>query len=502
MQIFPYILVYLGAGLMVYNIYGFVRFARKMKSRAGMNGEVRILYIPIFLLLMFLLGYLLVAVFGKVDWIISGILFGGSIFVQIVYILLDRITGRIIESEQLEVELKAAEETNREKNAFLASISHEMRTPMNMILGLDSLALKNPELAPETRDQLEKIGRSGRHLMGLINNILEMQSMESGRIAARQEIFSLEEAVGQVSAIAETMCGEKRLTYRAEIAEGLPERVRGDAMMLKQVLLALLDNAVKFTDAPGQVLFIAEKSEDAGEKGCRMRFRVKDTGIGIAPEFLPKVFELFAQEDGSYTNRFGGSGLGLPAAKQKTELMGGEISVTSEKNRGTEFTVTLCFPAEEEKAPAGADQEPDAFSLQGRRILIVDDVEDNAEIAADLLELEGAESERAENGQAALDLFSSSGPGYYDAVLMDLRMPVMDGMECARRIRALNRADAKTIPIIALTANSSETDIQQSLEAGMNAHLVKPADAEQMYVTLREWIGKAQEPGKEGGSND
>ena len=184
MQIFPYILVYLGAGLMVYNIYGFVRFARKMKSRAGMNGEVRILYIPIFLLLMFLLGYLLVAVFGKVDWIISGILFGGSIFVQIVYILLDRITGRIIESEQLEVELKAAEETNREKNAFLASISHEMRTPMNMILGLDSLALKNPELAPETRGQLEKIGRSGRHLMGLINNILEMQSMESGRIAA------------------------------------------------------------------------------------------------------------------------------------------------------------------------------------------------------------------------------------------------------------------------------------------------------------------------------
>ena len=268
MQIFPYILVYLGAGLMVYNIYGFVRFARKMKSRAGMNGEVRILYIPIFLLLMFLLGYLLVAVFGKVDWIISGILFGGSIFVQMVYSLLDRITGRIIESEQLEVELKAAEETNREKNAFLASISHEMRTPMNMILGLDSLALKNPELAPETRDQLEKIGRSGRHLMGLINNILEMQSMESGRIAARQEIFSLEEAVGQVSAIAETMCGEKRLTYRAEIAEGLPERVRGDAMMLKQVLLALLDNAVKFTDAPGQVLFIAEKSEDAGEKGC------------------------------------------------------------------------------------------------------------------------------------------------------------------------------------------------------------------------------------------
>ena len=478
-------LIYLGALLMVYNIWGFVRYARLVGARGKHFSQTRILYFPIFLLVMFLLGYLAVCLFGHPDWIVAGILFGGSVFVFIIYLLLSKITQQIIASERLEAELIAAEQSARARDAFLASVSHEMRTPMNVILGLDAVALRNPDLPEDTREQLEQIGYSGKHLLDLINNTLDMQGIETGALAAREEPFSLREIVNQVNAVAGPLCQEKGLAYVPSMNADPKARLLGDALLLKEALLVLLDNAVKFTNPPGTVRFTADTPGD------QLRFTVEDTGIGMSPEFLPKAFDLFSREDPSSKSRYGGSGMGLAVAREKAGLMGGSISVVSKKGEGTVFTLTLPLrPAPEEPPKVFV---PDPFDLSGCRILLAEDIPANAEIAIDLLDLEGMVCDHAENGQVALDMFRGSIPYEYDAVLMDLRMPVMDGLEAARAIRALNRPDAGNIPILAVTANAFDSDIRASLEAGMNAHLVKPIDANLLYDSLRHWIRIARE---------
>lgn len=482
-------MIFCGAALMVYNIWGFVHFARNIRSEKAFEAKSGILYIPIALLMFFLLGYLFVGFFGNPDIMMAGILFGGSIFVFIMYLLLSNVTRRILEAERLQAKLMASEEANRAKSSFLASVSHEMRTPMNVILGLDSLALRSPDLSSETRAQLEKIGQSGQHLLGLINNILSINSIGSGEQALRGESFSLAEALEQVNAIAQTLCEEKGLTYRSELGRGTSERYVGDAMQLKSALLNILDNAVKYTDAPGTVTFTAECLLEDGDTHT-MRFAVADTGIGIDSVFLPRVFDVFSHEDESATNRFGGSGIGLAVTKRTVELMGGSVTAESEKNVGSVFTVTVPLHiAEEEQSDAPS---LDEVSLAGKRVLIVEDMPENAEIVQDLLELEEIETELAENGQIALDRFDASPSDSYDAILMDLRMPVMGGLEAARRIRALARPDAKTVPIIALTANAFESDVQASLEAGMNVHLAKPTDATILYDTLKRVMAENQ----------
>ena len=482
-----YGMIYLGSLLMIYNIYGFIRFARYIRARENWGGKMGILYIPVVLLVLFLFGYLAVGFLGKPDLIVSSILFGGSVFVFVMYMLLSQVTAHIIENESLEARVRVAEESSKAKTSFLAAISHEMRTPMNVILGQDALALKNPDLPEETRKQLTAIGQSGRHLLGLINNILEMQEIETGEIPVRCEPFSLTDAMAQIAAIVSTQCGVKGLEWKYNREGALEDQLSGDAMLLKQVLLSLLDNAVKFTDAPGAVSLSVGSAAREGDKYI-LQFAVSDTGIGMSPEFAEKAFDLFAQEDGSFTNRYGGSGMGMTAAKRKTELMGGQMTLQSEKGKGTVVTVTVPFHASGQ-APIAPEVAAEEVSLEGRRVLIVEDMDENAEITADLLEMEGTESERAENGQIALQMFDKSSLYYYDAVLMDLRMPVMDGLEAARRIRALWRVDAATVPIIALTANASETDVQHSMEAGMSAHLVKPVEADLLYRTLKHWIG-------------
>ena len=488
-------MIYLGSLLMVYNIYGFISYARTLKKREDWRRQNAILYVPIFLLVFFLLGYLGVGLFGNPDTLVACILFGGSIFVFIIYRLVNDITVRIISSERHEAELLAAEETARAKNSFMATISHEMRTPMNVILGLNSLALKNPDLPDKVRDQLEKIGQNGEHMMDLISNTLNLLSITSGGAVAKSEPFVLKTAFEQIDAIARTLCEAKQLEYRSECSGNAERVLLGDEMMLKEVLLSLLDNAVKFTDAPGRVSFAAGTVKAADDR-ITVRFSVTDTGIGMSKEFLGQIFQPFTKENDGMTGRYGGTGIGLSIARKQAELMGGDIAATSEPGKGSTFTVTIPFavapaqPKEEEEEP-----EAELPPLAGCRILIVEDTDENAEIVADLLELEDAGSERAENGQIAVDMFSASAAGYYDAVLMDLRMPVMDGLEATRRIRALDRADARQVPIIALSANAFDSDIQKSLESGMNAHLAKPADAELLYGTIRKWIGRARKGG-------
>ena len=485
MDFLIYGMIFLGSALMVFNIGGFLRFARQLRARERWEQRNAILYFPIGLLVAFLLGYLGVGFFGKPDLLVSGILFGGSVFVYVMYRFLTNITRHIAERERLEAELLAAEESSRSKTAFLSSISHEMRTPLNVILGQDTVALKEPALAPAVRDHLEKIGLSARHLLELINGVLDLNAIEDRELEVRDQPFVLGDAVAQVNVLARAMCEKKGLTYRCDAPEEEGCR-RGDAPLLKKVLLALLDNAVKFTDAPGTVSLTVRR-----EEGDWLSFAVRDTGVGVGESFLPKIFDVFAREDSSSTTRHGGSGLGLAVTKRTVELLGGEITAASRKDQGSVFTVRLPLPPAELPIPEPAETQA-LDSLEGVRILIVEDIPENAEIAMDLLELEGAESEHAENGLIGLEMFRDSAPGYYDAILMDLRMPVMDGLTSAREIRKLDRPDAKTVPILALTANALESDMEQTAAAGMNAHLAKPTDADLLYEALKTTIGSAR----------
>ena len=518
--------------------------------------------------------------------------------------------------------LKAAEEANIAKTAFLSNMSHEIRTPMNAIIGLDSLALQNEAIPSETREYLEKIGESAHHLLGLINDILDMSRIESGRLVIRKEEFSFRNMLEQINTMVMSQCEEKGLNYECRVIGGVSDFYIGDDMKLKQVLINILSNAIKFTDAPGGVMLTVERINVFGDHST-IKFCIKDTGIGMDKEFIPKIFDAFTQEDSSRSNKYGSTGLGMAITKNIVELMNGSISVESEKGVGTEFTVIItlnnsnrqgaatyvinpknmrilvvddeeiaaeharivldeagikadtCYDGQtamnmlevqhakhepynlvlldwkmpekdgvelareirkrydrettviiltsfnwdeimEEAVHSGVDsflpkplfasnvldeferiarknnmslyKEKKRADLKGRHILMAEDVFINAEIMKQIILSKEAEIDHAENGKIVLNMFEESTVGYYDAILMDVRMPEMDGLEATAAIRSLDRLDAKTIPIIALTANAFDEDVQRSLQVGMDAHLSKPVDPEHLYQTLEELI--------------
>ena len=504
MEFIIYAMVYLGAALMAYNVFCFARFIRFIRKTEIEGESDAILYIALTLLVLFLIGYLAVGLFGEPDLVMGGILFGGSIFVFVMYRLISSSSKRVMRSGQLEAELMAAAESSRVKTSFLSTISHEMRTPMNVILGLDGIALRNPNLDSDTRELLEKIGFSAQHLLDLINNILEINSLDSGELEAKQESFCLNVAWEHMNALASTLCAQKGLTYQTSIGESATGWYRGDQTLIKQVMFSILDNAVKYTEAPGTVTFSIEDitagADSADDELHTIRFTISDTGVGISPENIERIFEPLEQEDASATRRYGGSGVGLAVAKGKVDLMGGSIAVESTKDEGSTFTVTIPLVPADDDAPAighelTLDETVEDVSLEGMRILVVEDIAENAEIVEDLLDLEGASCEHAENGQIALDMFESSPVGYYDAILMDLRMPIMAGLEATRRIRHLDRADAMIVPILALTANAFESDVKSSLDAGMNVHLAKPINADRLYAELKHLVAQARAKG-------
>ena len=390
--------------------------------------------------------------------------------------------------------LEAAEQANKAKTAFLSNMSHEIRTPMNAIIGLDSLALRNKDLPQETREQLEKIGESARHLLDLINDILDMSRIESGRLTLKNEEFSLKGMLEQLNTIARAQCDEKGLSYECRALSGADGRYIGDELKIKQALLNVLSNAIKFTDAPGSVLFTVEMAASYGDHSS-LKFFVKDTGIGMDQAFIPKIFDAFAQEDSGRSNKYGSTGLGMAITKNIIEQMNGSITVESQKGKGTCVTLTIpltnCAASAAEDS-AGKSKQKARASLNGKKILLAEDVEINAEIMQEVIEARGAKIDRASNGRLAVEMFEKSAAGHYDAILMDVRMPEMDGLEAAAKIRTLPRPDAKKIPIVALTANAFDEDVQRSLQAGMNAHLSKPVEPEDLYKTLEELIWKAQ----------
>ena len=529
---------------------------------------------------------------------------------------------QIQQNERLKLALEEAKQANVAKTAFLSRMSHEIRTPMNAIIGLDNIALHEKDLSETVRGHLEKIGSSARYLLSIINDILDMSRIESGRMSFRNEEFSFTSFVYQINSLMDAQCQEKGLTYDCKMVGSIGKYYIGDDTKLEQILTNILSNAVKFTDAGGKVTLIIECTAQFDGQS-NFRFTIKDTGIGMSKEYLPRIFEPFTQEDDTTTSRYGGSGLGLAITKNIIQMMNGSITVESEKGVGTEFVVNvplkdsargdsaeaqemrpqdfsvlivddeqlacehaksvlgevgikseICanakealelielrharredynlilvdwqmpemdgieltreirkilgddtavivltaydwYEVEEEAIQAGVDTfmakplsssnalyefqqaflrkkqiapEKELVDLEGRTILVVEDMPVNAEIMMMILEMRGMISDHAENGKIAVEKFAASPPGFYDAVLMDIRMPVMDGLEATAAIRALDHPDAKTVPIIAMTANAFDEDVQRSLKAGMNAHLTKPADPEQLYKTLQELI--------------
>ena len=520
--------------------------------------------------------------------------------------------------------LAAAENASKAKTAFLSSMSHEIRTPMNAIIGLDNIALSDPEISEQTRDYLEKIGGSANHLLGLINDILDMSRIESGRMVLKNEDFSFSKLLEQINTIFSAQCAENKQTYNCHIKGEIDDYYIGDNMKLRQVLINILGNAVKFTPEGGSIEFSVERTAKFGGKST-LRFRISDTGIGMSKEYIPHIFDTFSQEDSTTTNKYGSSGLGLAITKNIVEMMNGNIEVESEKGKGTTFIVTVtlmdsehndnetdsteiqpydmkvlvvdddpiaCEHAKlvlektgmscdtvlsgaeaieavrvhyarhelydlilvdlkmpeldgvettkklrdivgsesaiiiitaykwddvlEDAAKAGVDsfiakpvfannvleefrsaskrkhitelKEQHKADLNGKHILLAEDVQINAEIMKMVLKKRGMIVDHETNGRLILEKFAGSEPGYYDAVLMDVRMPEMDGLEATAAIRKLDRPDAGSVPIIALTANAFDEDVQRSLQAGMNAHLTKPIDNDALYSALEMLI--------------
>ncbi|MBQ6759735.1 MAG: response regulator [Selenomonadaceae bacterium] len=529
---------------------------------------------------------------------------------------------QIQQNSRLKAALNEAKQANVAKTAFLSRMSHEIRTPMNAIIGLDNIALHDPDLTPTLKGYLEKIGSSARYLLSIINDILDMSRIESGRMSFRNEEFSFTSFVYQINSLIDGQCKDKGLNYDCQLKGEIGKYYIGDDTKLEQVLINILGNAVKFTDAGGTVTLIIECTAQFDGQS-NFRFTIKDTGIGMSKDYLPRIFEPFSQEDDTTTSRYGGSGLGLAITKNIVQMMNGSITVESTKGVGTEFVINVplkdsargegeeshemrpqdfsvlivddellarehaksvlgevgiaadtCaggkealeliemrharredynlilvdwlmpekdgialtrdirkilgldttvivltaydwYEIEEEALKAGVDTfmskplastnvlyefqqafnrkrqtvpEKKVVELEGRKILVVEDMPVNAEIMMMILEMRGMISDHAENGKIAVEKFAESPPGFYDAILMDIRMPVMDGLKATEAIRALDHPDAKTVPIIAMTANAFDEDVQRSLKAGMNAHLTKPADPEHLYKTLQELI--------------
>ena len=331
-------------------------------------------------------------------------------------------------------------------------------------------------------------------MLGLINDILDMSRIESGCLIVHREEFSFRDMIEQINTMVMSQCGEKGLKYECQISGGVSDFYIGDDMKLKQVLINILSNAIKFTDAPGNINMDIEKVADF-EDQTTLKFVIKDTGIGMDESFLPKIFDTFSQENMDRNSKYGSTGLGMAITKNIIDVMNGTIAVKSEKGVGTEFTVNITLKNCEHENVDESNSAPERHDLAGKMILMAEDVEINAEIMKEILSSKDAKVDHAENGKVALEMFTNSEEGYYDAILMDVRMPEMDGLEATEKIRSLDRADAKRVPIIAMTANAFDEDVQRSLQVGMNAHLSKPVEPERLYQTMEEliWVYREKE---------
>ena len=376
-----------------------------------------------------------------------------------------------------------ADAVSQAKTDFLSRMSHEIRTPLNAIVGMTAIARNVVDHRDRVLECLDKLETSNQYLISLINDILDMSRIESGKMELNVQPMDMEDFVRSLEGMMRPQAEQKGLRFIVEnrCCQGLA--LVTDRLRLEQVLINIIGNAVKFTGEGGDVVF-SITPEERCSGGQRLTFSVKDTGIGIASEALDSIFNAFEQAEKNTSVRYGGTGLGLAISSRLVQMMGGTLGVRSVLGEGSEFYFTLTLPIGKLDGETPRSREPEHHDFHGRRLLVVEDNLLNQEIAQSLLEMEGFLVETAENGQAALDAFGSHEPGYYDAVLMDIRMPVMDGIEATRRIRTMERPDSRTIPIIAMTANAFDQDSRKSLDSGMNGHLSKPIRVEELLGML------------------
>ncbi|PNV62781.1 hybrid sensor histidine kinase/response regulator [Clostridium sp. chh4-2] len=393
--------------------------------------------------------------------------------------------------ENLEQALIAANSANIAKSNFLSNMSHDIRTPMNAILGMAAIAERYAKDPEKVTSCMKKISYSSKHLLSLIDEILDMSRIESGKVLLDNKAFSISDMLDGIVSMFQEQFKSKKLSFNMEKRGIKNEILIGDEFRLSRILVNILSNAVKYTPEQGQILFSITELETDKEGFARYQFVIKDNGRGMTEEFLKTIFMPFTrmeEKEGCYTQ---GTGLGMAIAKSMLDLMGGTITVESALDKGSTFTVDVEFELAEgwesqEDKNEQEDNKKKRFDFTGKRVLIVEDNEINEEILEELLHMEGALTESAGNGQEAVDKWEESSPEYYDLILMDVQMPVMNGYEAAAVIRSQDRPDAKTIPIIALTANAFSEDRNRALAAGMNAHVTKPIDMTKLYDVLGE----------------
>lgn len=404
------------------------------------------------------------------------------------------VVNRQMQEQQvlLEDALLRAESGNRAKSTFLFNMSHDIRTPMNAILGFAEVALQHAEDSNKIMDCLQKINDSGRYLLQLLNNTLDMSHLESGKVILSEDVCDLSEMVEKVRDVLQTEIEKKKLTIHMDLSGIRNRKVYCDDLRMNQILFNLINNAVNFSRQGGEVTLSVTQEEQDANGTAFYELHVKDNGIGMSPEFLQKIYDPFEREHNSTASGVQGTGLGLSITKGLVELMGGTINVASEPDKGTEFVIRFAFRVQEEaEEPENGEEITGTVDFAGKRLLLVEDNEINMMIAQELLSTSGFLVETAENGQIAVEKVRQSQPGYYDAVLMDIQMPVMDGYQATGEIRRLGIRELAEIPIIAVTANAFEEDRKEALASGMNDHVPKPLDMEALLDALRKVFARS-----------
>ena len=383
--------------------------------------------------------------------------------------------------------LQTAENANKAKTDFLSNMSHDIRTPMNAIIGITSLIRHDAGNKAKVIEYADKIDISSQHLLGIINDVLDMSKIEAGKTVFKYSDFSILDFVQELDTIFHSQIYEKKQTLTIIKESIRHEWVNGDQVHLMQIFSNLLSNAIKYTQEGGKIQFLVEECETKSSVYAKYRFLVSDNGMGMSADFKETIFDPFTRAESSVTNKIQGTGLGMAITRNLVEAMGGTIDVESEPGQGSCFEVLIDLKIAENRTVALAAQEDerDGNILQGMRFLCAEDNELNAEILTELLKIEGAECTICENGEEILKAFEQSAPGDYDMILMDIQMPVLNGYEATKAIRRSSHKLAKTIPIIAMTANAFSEDIQHSLAAGMNAHVSKPVEMKVLEKTIR-----------------
>ena len=385
--------------------------------------------------------------------------------------------------------LQTAENANKAKTDFLSNMSHDIRTPMNAIIGMTSLIRHDAGNKAKVIEYADKIDISSQHLLGIINDVLDMSKIEAGKTVFKYTDFSILDFITELNTIFHSQIDEKNQTLTIIKENIRHEWVNGDQVHLMQIFSNLVSNAVKYTQEGGKIQFLVEECETKSSVYAKYRFLVSDNGMGMSADFKDTIFDAFTRAESSMTNKIQGTGLGMAITKNLVEAMGGTIDVESELGQGSCFEVLIDLRIAEDRFVSSAEQaekdEPAGNVLKGMRFLCAEDNELNAEILMELLKIEGAECTICENGKRVLEAFEQSAPGDYDMILMDVQMPVMNGYEATKAIRRSSHELAKKIPIIAMTANAFSEDIQHSLAAGMNAHISKPVEMKVLEKTIR-----------------